>query len=117
VLGWFFFFFLGGFFFFVIVFRNKSVGDLFHFLLSRAAIPYFNVLKEWLYKGRIDDPWCEFFIRENDIKGDEEDIRFEIVFFSFFLNVFFFFLGIGRSDLLWRINRLFRFWKSGRRRF
>ena len=39
--------------------------DLFNFLLDKAAVPYFSILRKWIFSGVLEDPFNEFLIREN----------------------------------------------------
>lgn len=39
--------------------------DLFNFLLDKAAVPYFSILRKWIFSGVLEDPFNEFFIKEN----------------------------------------------------
>lgn len=44
---------------------DKSIRDLFEFLLEKSALPYFNILKKWIFQGILDDPFEEFIVKEN----------------------------------------------------
>lgn len=44
---------------------DKSIRDLFEFLLEKAAQPYFEILKKWVFQGVLEDPFGEFIVREN----------------------------------------------------
>jgi len=39
--------------------------ELFTFLLDKAAAPYFLILKKWIFCGVLEDPFSEFFVKEN----------------------------------------------------
>lgn len=39
--------------------------ELFNFLLDKAAVPYFSILRKWIFSGVLEDPFTEFFISEN----------------------------------------------------
>lgn len=39
--------------------------ELFNFLLDKAAVPYFLILRKWIFSGVLEDPFTEFFISEN----------------------------------------------------
>ena len=40
--------------------------------MQRAAVPYLEMLAKWIYEGKIDDPYDEFFIKE-DIAVSPDD--------------------------------------------
>lgn len=44
---------------------DKSIRDLFEFLLEKSALPYFTILKKWIFQGILDDPFEEFIVKEN----------------------------------------------------
>ena len=44
---------------------DKQMRELFTFLLDKAAAPYFQMLKRWIFSGVLDDPFNEFFVKEN----------------------------------------------------
>lgn len=44
---------------------DASIRDLFAFLLEKASLPYFNILKKWIFSGVLEDPFQEFIVREN----------------------------------------------------
>ena len=44
---------------------EKSV-DLHSFLLARAAAPYLEMLRRWIYEGVLDDPYHEFMVAEEE---------------------------------------------------
>jgi hypothetical protein len=39
------------------------------FLLRQASAPFFEILGRWIYEGRIDDPYDEFFIEEQTLQA------------------------------------------------
>lgn len=39
--------------------------ELFTFLLDKSAAPYFQMLKKWIFQGHLEDPFGEFFVKEN----------------------------------------------------
>lgn len=50
--------------------KHDYLGDanakiLFHFLLNKAAIPYFDILRRWVEDGTLHDPYGEFMIEES----------------------------------------------------
>ena len=44
---------------------DASIKSLFHFLLQKAAQPYFSILKKWIFCGILEDPFEEFIVKEN----------------------------------------------------
>lgn len=42
--------------------------EVYQYLLQKAFIPYMRQLSEWIYYGRVDDPFEEFLISEKKIK-------------------------------------------------
>lgn len=44
---------------------DKSANELFLHLLQKACVPYWEMLKSWIYKGFIKDPYGEFLVEEN----------------------------------------------------
>lgn len=52
---------------------DKSIHDLFEFLLEKSAQPYFQILRKWVFHGVLDDPFNEFIIKE-DKKCSKENI-------------------------------------------
>ena len=52
---------------------DKSANELFLFLLQKACVPYWEMLKSWIYKGFVKDPYGEFFVDTNSaILGSSE---------------------------------------------
>lgn len=45
---------------------DKSIRDLFEFLLERASVPYMESLKKWIFQGILDDHFEEFLVSENN---------------------------------------------------
>jgi gamma-tubulin complex component 2 len=50
---------------------DKSIRDLFKFLLEKSAQPYFQILRKWIFQGVLEDPFNEFIVRENRAKSKE----------------------------------------------
>ena len=44
---------------------DKSIRDLFEFLLEKSAQPYFQILRKWIFQGILEDPFNEFIVKEN----------------------------------------------------
>lgn len=44
---------------------DASIRDFFAFLLEKASLPYFQILKRWIFSGVLEDPFCEFIVKEN----------------------------------------------------
>jgi gamma-tubulin complex component 2 len=36
---------------------DSSIRDLFAFLLEKASLPYFSILKKWIFSGVLEDPF------------------------------------------------------------
>lgn len=76
---------------------NKVSKELYNFILQKGSVPYFEMLKQWIYQGTITDPYHEFFVRENRIIGDRENKGYLNEYywenkFSFFKQNIFFYL-------------------------
>ena len=39
--------------------------DLYTFLIDKAAAPFFQIIKKWIFSGVLEDPFNEFFVKEN----------------------------------------------------
>lgn len=50
---------------------DKSIRDLFEFLLEKSAQPYFSMLQKWIFNGDLKDPFSEFIVRENKVLQKE----------------------------------------------
>ncbi|XP_077999830.1 gamma-tubulin complex component 2-like [Glandiceps talaboti] len=48
------------------VIGDAKAQDLCLFLTQSACAPYFEMLEKWIYKGIIQDPYCEFLIEEDE---------------------------------------------------
>lgn len=44
---------------------DKSVKELFSYLLEKAAEPFIEILMKWIYGGILDDPFNEFLVKED----------------------------------------------------
>eukprot|EP01130_Rhizamoeba_saxonica_P016266 TRINITY_DN7486_c0_g1_i4.p1 TRINITY_DN7486_c0_g1~~TRINITY_DN7486_c0_g1_i4.p1 ORF type:complete len:655 (-),score=111.85 TRINITY_DN7486_c0_g1_i4:1776-3740(-) len=53
---------------------DSRVDDIYKYILENVSRPYLEMLVYWLYHGTICDPYNEFFICENDIGTDVDDI-------------------------------------------
>ncbi|ORY93853.1 gamma-tubulin complex component protein [Syncephalastrum racemosum] len=57
---------------------------LYAYLLSRASVPYFDILNSWIYRGEIIDPYSEFMVLEKhnvkkeNLKEDFNDAYWEM---------------------------------------
>lgn len=52
---------------------DKGANELFLFLLQKACVPYWEMLKSWIYKGFVKDPYGEFFVDTNSaVVGSSE---------------------------------------------
>ena len=65
------------------IYRNSTTKELYAYLLSEAAKPYFGILKEWVCHGVLSDPYHEFMIQERPsltkdrLKDDFNDVYWE----------------------------------------
>lgn len=46
---------------------DDDTTTILRFLLRQASAPFFEILGHWIYEGRIDDPYDEFFIEEQTL--------------------------------------------------
>ena len=44
---------------------DKSIRDLFEFILEKSSVPYITILKKWIFEGILDDHFEEFIVKEN----------------------------------------------------
>jgi gamma-tubulin complex component 2 len=44
---------------------DKSIRDLFEFILEKSSVPYISILKKWIFEGILDDHFEEFIVKEN----------------------------------------------------
>lgn len=44
---------------------DKSIKELFSFLLEKSAEPFLKILMKWIYNGVLDDPFEEFLVKED----------------------------------------------------
>ena len=44
---------------------DKSIRDLFEFILEKSSVPYITTLKKWIFEGILDDHFEEFIVKEN----------------------------------------------------
>lgn len=67
---------------------DKQIVDIYYYILSKAFVPFAQMLSQWIYYGHIDDLFAEFFIEENtqvkrdniskDFKENYWDQRFKL---------------------------------------
>ena len=50
---------------FLTITSDKSIKELFSFLLEKAAEPFLKILMKWIYYGVLDDPFAEFLVKED----------------------------------------------------
>lgn len=50
---------------FLTITSDKSIKELFSFLLEKAAEPFLKILMKWIYYGVLDDPFDEFLVKED----------------------------------------------------
>lgn len=48
---------------------DDDTTTVLRFLLKQASAPFLEILRHWLYEGRIDDPYDEFFIEEQTLEA------------------------------------------------
>lgn len=64
--------------------RDVRCKKIFAYLLSRASVPYFEILHSWIYRGKIIDPYNEFMVLEKrnvkkeNLKEDFNDAYWEM---------------------------------------
>lgn len=44
---------------------DKSIKDLFEFILEKSSVPYITILKKWIFEGILEDNFEEFIVKEN----------------------------------------------------
>ena len=50
---------------FLTITSDKSIKELFSFLLEKSAEPFLHILMKWIYYGVLDDPFDEFLVKED----------------------------------------------------
>lgn len=45
--------------------RDQQTKEIVTFLIEHSSVPFFEILGEWIYQGRIKDTYREFFVEEN----------------------------------------------------
>lgn len=54
------------------------------FLLEKTSVPFFEILGEWIYQGRIKDTYKEFFVSEHsEIRKDNIDSDYTNAYWEF----------------------------------
>ncbi|KAI9486037.1 MAG: gamma-tubulin complex component protein [Benjaminiella poitrasii] len=62
---------------------DPKCNKIYTYLLSKASVPYFDILNSWIYRGEINDPYNEFMILEKksvkkeNLKEDYNDTYWE----------------------------------------
>jgi len=56
---------------FMINSSEKSIKELFEFLLEKSAEPYLQTLRKWIFQGILEDPFQEFMVSENKSASKE----------------------------------------------
>ena len=51
---------------------DKSIWELFSFLLEKASLPFLEILQKWIYYGNLEDPFGEFLISEDKNQNKEK---------------------------------------------
>lgn len=44
---------------------DKSIRDLFEFVLEKSSVPYITIMKKWIFEGKLEDHFEEFIVKEN----------------------------------------------------
>mmetsp|Transcript_9370 Transcript_9370/g.14253 ORF Transcript_9370/g.14253 Transcript_9370/m.14253 type:complete len:85 (+) Transcript_9370:1072-1326(+) len=44
---------------------DKTLHELYEFVLEKASVPYISILKKWIFEGILDDHFEEFIVKEN----------------------------------------------------
>jgi gamma-tubulin complex component 2 len=44
---------------------DKSIRDLFEFILEKSSVPYISIMKKWIFEGKLEDHFEEFIVKEN----------------------------------------------------
>ncbi|XP_049848365.1 gamma-tubulin complex component 2-like [Schistocerca gregaria] len=71
---------------------GENTQELFLFLLKRTSEEYWKILKSWIYKGRIKDPYGEFLVQEEEEEVRENEADAE--------------MGTGREGMNWKCYKL-----------
>lgn len=51
---------------------DRSIRELFEFILEKSSVPYIQILKKWIFEGILDDHYEEFIVKENtDFKKEQ----------------------------------------------
>ncbi|KAI8905007.1 Spc98 family-domain-containing protein [Gorgonomyces haynaldii] len=61
---------------------HQKTRDLYEFMLKEASKPFYDMLRQWIYNGVLDDPYNEFMIQDNgvskeSVKEDFNDLYWE----------------------------------------
>jgi gamma-tubulin complex component 2 len=65
-------------------YSDPNCKKIYTFLLSKASMPYFEILNAWIYHGEIKDPYSEFMVLEKrnvkkeNLKEDFNDTYWEM---------------------------------------
>jgi hypothetical protein len=44
---------------------DRSIRELYEFILEKSSVPYKTILKKWIFEGILEDHFEEFIVREN----------------------------------------------------
>ena len=53
---------------------DRSIRDLYEFILEKSASPYIQILKKWIFEGILEDPFDEFIVKENPEFSKKEQV-------------------------------------------
>ena len=44
---------------------DRSIRELYEFVLEKSSVPYITILKKWIFEGILEDTFEEFIVKEN----------------------------------------------------
>jgi hypothetical protein len=53
---------------------DRSIRDLYEFILEKSAAPYIQILKKWIFEGILEDRFDEFIVKENPEFSKKEQV-------------------------------------------
>ncbi len=69
----------------VYIYSDPMTKKLYEYLLSYASVPYFKILKRWIYHGEIKDPYNEFMVEKKNIRKENLHEEFNDVYIIFII--------------------------------
>lgn len=77
-------------------YSDSQLQNMFHLLLQKTSVPFFDMLEQWLYKGIVNDVYNEFMIAENkSVSKDTLIVDFDSKYVYKIYNEF---AAIGSND-------------------